>query len=499
MGGKKILALAFCLLAGPAWAQESVAAKVRRYADTHRATIVSEFLKLVALPNIHGDAPALQRNAALLRTMMQQRGLETELWATSGGVPVVFGQKIVPGATRTILFYIHYDGQPVEPKRWAQPDPFVPVIRTASIEAGGTVVTNISDARISDDWRIYARAAGDDKAPIEAILCALDAVGTPKQNVKIILDGEEEGGGPGLPEVITKFPDKLKSDLLVILDGPQHPSGRPTMFYGARGGVGLDVTVFTAKQGMHSGNYGNWMPDANVRLAQLLAAMVGPTGKVVIPGFYSEVLPFPAAARAMMDAVPDRSAQMQKDFGVGSLDGAASSLQEGLNMPTFSVHSMKGGEVGGVIPASASAEIAIRLVKDNDPKAMVARITDFIRAQGYFIMDKDPDVATLAAHARIAKVVSRGPRNSAAWRTEPSDPQAVFATEALRAVWGDRLVRIRTLGGGVPATPFIEAYKVPTVGISLANYDDNQHTDNENVRIGNIFDGMITLAALMTH
>jgi acetylornithine deacetylase/succinyl-diaminopimelate desuccinylase-like protein len=166
-------------------------------------------------------------------------------------------------------------------------------------------------------------------------------------------------------------------------------------------------------------------------------------------------------------------------------------------MPSFSVHEMKGGEVGGVIPASASAEIAVRLVKDNDPKAMVERITAFIRAQGYFITDKDPDVAALAAHPRVAKVVGRGPRSGAAWRTEPSDPQAVFATDALRAVWGDRLVRIRTLGGTVPAAPFIEAYKVPTVGISIANYDDNQHTDNENVRIGNIFDGMITLAALM--
>ena len=167
-------------------------------------------------------------------------------------------------------------------------------------------------------------------------------------------------------------------------------------------------------------------------------------------------------------------------------------------MPSFSVHDMKGGEVGGVIPASASAQIEVRLVKDNDPKVMIERITAFVRAQGYFITDKDPDVATLAAHSRVAKVV-RGARNGGAWRTEPSDPQAAFATEALRAVWGDRLVRIRTLGGSVPAGPFIEAYKVPTVGISIANYDDNQHTDNENVRIGNIFDGMITLAALMMH
>ena len=498
MGGKKILVLVFCLLASPAWAQTPVAAKVRRYAESHRAQIVAEYLKLLALPNIHGDAPALQRNAALLRTMMEKRGLQTELWDTSKGVPVVFGQKRVSGATRTILFYIHYDGQPVDPKRWAQPDPFVPVVRTASIEAGGMVVTSLAGATYPDDWRIYARAAGDDKAPIEAILGALDAIGAPKQNVKIILDGEEEGNGPGLAEVIARFPDKLKSDLLVMLDGPQHPSGRPTIYYGARGGVALNVTVFTAKQGMHSGNYGNWMPDANVRLAQLISAMVGPNGKVAIPGFYGEVLPLSPAARAMIDAVPDQSAQMQKEFGVGSLDGAATSLDEGLNMPSLSVHDIKGGEVGGVIPASASAQIEVRLVKDNDPKAMLDRITAFIRAQGYFVTDKDPDVATLATHSRVAKVM-RGARNGAAWRTEPGEPQAAFATEALKAVWGDRLVRIRTFGGGVPAAPFIDAYKIPTIGISIANYDDNQHTDNENVRIGNIFEGMISLAALMTH
>jgi len=496
MIGRKLFVLAFCALAAPAWAQAPLAAEVKHYADSHRAAIITEYLNLLALPNVHGDAAALQRNAALLHTMMQKRGLETELWETSRGVPVVFGQKLVRGATRTILFYIHYDGQPVDPKRWSQPDPFVPVIRTTSIERGGQVVTDLAGATYPDDWRIYARAAGDDRAPIEAMLCALDAIGRPKQNVKIILDGEEEGGGPGLAEVIAKFPAKLKSDLLVILDGPQHASGRPTMFYGARGGVALNVTVFTAKQGMHSGNYGNWMPDANVRLAQLIAAMVGPTGKVAIPGFYNEVLPFPSAARAMMEAVPDRSADMQKDFGVGSLDGAASSLQEGLNMPSFSVHDMKGGEVGGVIPASASAQIEVRLVKDNDPKAMVERITAFIRAQGYFVTDKEPDIATLASHPRVAKVV-RGARNGGAWRTEPDDPQAALATRALMAVWGDRLVRIRTLGGSVPATPFIEAYKVPTIGVAIANYDDNQHTDNENVRIGNIFDGMITLAALM--
>ena len=319
----KILACLLCLAAMPAAAEPGFAKRVRDYADAHRSAIVAEYLKLLSLPNIHGDAPALQRNAALLQKMMKQRGLDTALWQTSGGVPVVFGEKHARGPKRTILFYIHYDGQPVDPKRWHQPDPFVPVIRTASIEAGGKIVTDFSAP--ADDWRIYARASGDDKAPIEALLCALDALGgAPKVNVKIILHGEEEGRGPGLEEVIAKYPDRLKSDLMVILDGPQHASGQPTIFYGARGGAGLDISVYTAKQGMHSGNYGNWMPDANVRMAQLISAMVPSSGRVAIPGFYDDVPPFPPDVRAMLDAVPDRSAKIQQDFGVGSLDGAAS-------------------------------------------------------------------------------------------------------------------------------------------------------------------------------
>jgi len=213
----------------------------RAYVAAHRKQIVEEYLKLVSVPDLHGDVPNLKRNADLLLSMMKQRGLAAELWNTSSGVPVVFGQKLVPGARHTILFYIHYDGQPVDPKRWAQPDPFKPLIRTDSIEAGGKPISELP-ADIPDSWRVYARAAGDDKVPIEAILVALDAA-SPKVNVKIFLHGEEEGGGPGQAEVIKEYPDKLKSDLTVILDGPAHPNGKATIFYGARGYAGLTVTT----------------------------------------------------------------------------------------------------------------------------------------------------------------------------------------------------------------------------------------------------------------
>jgi acetylornithine deacetylase/succinyl-diaminopimelate desuccinylase-like protein len=478
------------------------AKEFRAYADSHKVQIVDELITLASVPDLHGNVDQLNKNADLLMQMLARRGLAPQRWQTTDGIPVLFGQRKAKGAARTILFYIHYDGQPIDPKRWDQPDPFRPVIRTDTIEAGGKLVGDIANAQYADSWRIYGRAAADDKAPIVAFLNALDAVqGKATSNIKVILDGEEEGGGKGLKQVVAEHPDDLRADLLIILDGPQHASGRPTIFFGARGGAGLSVTVYTAKQSMHSGNYGNWMPDANVRMAQLISSMVDSTGKVVIPGFYSDVLPFSPAASAMMHAVPEAAEKIRAAFGIGSADGAATSLQEGLNLPSFSVHSLNGGEPGGVIAARSTADIRMRLVKENDPKIMVERVIAHIRAQGYFIVGSDPDVETLFSHAKVAKIVPRIPANgeSGAWRTDPDNPQAVFATEALRAAWGKNIVLIRTLGGTVPALPFIDAFHVPTVGISLANFDDNQHSENENVRLGNLFDGVVTLAVLMTH
>ncbi len=485
-----------------AFGQTSTPVDVKHFVRTHDAAIFRELSGLLAIPNVHGDIPNLKKNAEYLRDMLARRGMKPEIWqATPDVAPTVFGERLVPGATRTILFYIHYDGQPIDRARWNQPDPFIPVLRDGSIDNGGKILANASSlAEFPPEWRIYARGAGDDKGPIEAFVSALDALGgAPASNIKLILDGEEEGGGTGLPAALRTHRDRLQSDVMVFLDGPQHPSGRPTIYYGARGGTGLDVTVYTAKAGMHSGNYGNWMPDANVRLAQLLASMVAPSGKVLIDGFYSDVLPLPADAVKMIDAVPDDSATMQKMYGVGSVDGAARSLQEGLNLPSFSVHMMKGGELGAVIPASATARIEIRLVKENSPRAMQDRVIEHIRKQGYFVTEQNSDLAILASHPRIAKVSRTLGAGAAggAWRTDPQDPQAVFVTESLRGVWGDRLVRMRTLGGTLPVLEFIDELHIPVVGIAIANSDDNQHTDDENLRLGNLWDGIETLAAIM--
>ncbi|HEY7289742.1 MAG TPA: M20/M25/M40 family metallo-hydrolase [Vicinamibacterales bacterium] len=473
--------------------------EVERYVREHQAAIVREFMELVAIPNVRTDLPNIKRNAEQLRQMLDRRGMKPEVWETPS-TPVVYGERLVPGATRTILFYIHYDGQPVDKAGWKQADPWTPIIRAGALADGAEEVRDWSTREsFPDTWRIYARSAGDDKGPIQAFVSAMDAIGgKPTNNIKVVFHGEEEGSGPALDFVVKNHADKLHSDVLLIVDGPQHPSGNPTLYYGARGGAGLAVTVYTAKSAMHSGNYGNWLPDANVRLSQLISSMFDSKGKVVIDGFYDDVLPFSPAALKMMQEVPDDSETMRRLYGLGSTDGAASSLQEGLNLPAFSVHTMHGGEVGGVIAASATAEIALRLVKENSPRQMVDRVIAHIRKQGYFIVESDPDTATLAAHPRIAKVIARGGVTIGAWRTDPDVPSARFVVDALQAQSRGRLVRIRTLGGGVPAGPFIDAYHVPTLGLSLANYDDNQHTDNENLRLGNLWNGIATLAAVMT-
>jgi acetylornithine deacetylase/succinyl-diaminopimelate desuccinylase-like protein len=492
---RTVLLAAALTCSSPAIAQQ---VDVERYVREHQADIVRELTDLLAIPNVRTDLANIQRNAELLRQMLERRGMNPEVWDTPS-TPLVYGELLVPEATRTLLFYLHYDGQPVDGARWAQPDPFKPVWRAGSLEQSPDIVDVTARSVFPDEWRIYARSAGDDKGPIQAFVSALDAIGgAPAQNIKVILHGEEEGGGPALDYAIKRYAEKLRSDVLIIVDGPQHPSGRPTLFYGARSIAGLEVTVYTARTGMHSGNYGNWLPDANVRLAQLVASMVDPTGKVVIAGFYDDVLPFSAAAMKMMQDVPDDTESMRQLYGLGSTDGAASSLEEGLNLPSFSVRVMSGGETGSVIPARANAEIAMRIVKENSRTTMIDRVLAHIRMQGYVVVEQEPDTATLAAHPRIAKVTRRAASTNTAWRTDPERPQVRWVTEAMRSRWGAEVVRLRTLGGGVPASPFIDGLHVPTVGVSLANFDDNQHTDNENLRIGNLWSGILTMAAIMT-
>ncbi|HSC28425.1 MAG TPA: M20/M25/M40 family metallo-hydrolase [Vicinamibacterales bacterium] len=504
--------VAFSLLVGAAAAAGLAAQEARDLRTTvagwvqkNQPAIVGELLDLLSIPNVAADRSNIRRNAEHLRGLLAKRGFRAELLETEGN-PLVYGELVVPGAARTLLLYSHYDGQPVDPRAWHQADPFSPVVRTARVDRGGELVSGVASVtRFEDDWRVYARSASDDKSPIVALCAALDALKaaslSPTANVRVILDGEEEAGSPSLVPAIGRYRPRLEADLMVILDGPIHSSGRPTIAYGARGIVTLDLTVFGPRSGVHSGNYGNWVPNPAQRLAALLASMKGDDGRVLVKGFYDRVVPLTAEEQALLDAVPDDTEQMLKTFGVARPETAFPKLQAALQVPTLNVRGMTSAHVGAgartIVPDRAIAAIDIRLVKETGAADLVEKVREHIRAQGYHLVTGEPDEAARSRYSKLASVDVRGTATNA-FRTPPADPQARRIADALTRTFGGAPVQLRTLGGTVPIAPFVERLGFPAILVPLVNFDNNQHEENENLRLGHFFQGIEIVAAILT-
>jgi len=478
---------------------------VERWVSAHQRTVVGELTALLSIPNAAADTPNIARNVEALRAMLARHGFRTEALATSGN-PLVYGELPVPGATRTLLFYAHYDGQPVDPKGWKQASPFTPILRDGRLEDGAHELPNLAARdRFEPDWRIYARSASDDKSPIVGLCAALDALKStgraPTSNIHVVLDGEEEAGSPSMLSAIAQHHDRLKADAMVILDGPVHPSGRPTVVFGARGILAIELTVFGPKFGLHSGHYGNWVRNPAFELVRLLASMKDDSGRVLVPGFYDGLEPLAPEERAMLDEVPDDEAALQKLFGISGTEQAGLSLQDAVQRPSLNVCGLSSAFVGAnsrtIIPDRAIAALDIRLVKETPSGPMLERIKAHIARQGFFIVDRDPDDATRAAHARIVKLaVEAGGTN--AYRTSPLAAESRQMVAALTRVFGLAPVQIRTSGGTVPIAPFIDQVGFPAVSVPIVNFDNNQHGENENLRLGTFFTGIATLAAVLT-
>jgi len=480
----RVLIVLLALVAG--LEQPDLKTAVSSWVAAHRQAVIDELLELLAIPNVASDTPNIRRNADHLRALLARRGFAAEVLETTGN-PLVYGNLPVPGATRTVLFYLHYDGQPVDPSKWRQPDPFTPVMRGDGADA-----------------RIYARSASDDKAPIVALLASLDALRSanlaPTSNVKVILDGEEEAGSVSLVPAIGRYRDQLRADLMVILDGPGHSSGRPTVAFGARGIATVDLTVYGPKSGVHSGNYGNWIPNPAMRLAQLLASMKSEDGRVTVDGYYAAVPPLAAEDRAMLDAVPDDSVQVLRTFGVAEPEKAFPKLQYAFQYPTLNVRGLSSSFVGAgartIIPDRATAALDLRLVKETAPDDLVAKLRAHIEKQGYHLVDQDPDDAARAKYPKLARLAMIGPPTRA-FRTPADDPQARAVVAALTKTFGQPPVQLRTLGGTVPIAPFIEALGFPALTVPTVNFDNNQHEENENVRVATFLDSISIMAAML--
>ena len=477
-----LLSIAFAALAPFAHAQPNpAAAAAHQWRTAHEQAILAEFMDLLAIPNLASDGPNIRRNAAAVSAMLEKRGVKTRLLEVSGAPPVVFGEIDSPVAARTVVFYAHYDGQPLDPKEWSTP-PWQPVLR---------------------EGRIYARSASDDKAPIIAIATALDALrasGIPlRANVKFVFEGEEEAGSPHLASILAKYKDLLASDVWLICDGPMHQSRRQQIVFGARGITSLDVTIYGPKRELHSGHYGNWAPNPAMMLARLLASMKDDDGRVTIDRFYDGIEPLSETERRAVAEAPDVDHDLMRELWLGRTEGRGKKLVELLNLPSLNVRGMSaartGAQASNVIPASATASIDIRLVKGIDHDAAAGRVIEHIRKQGYYVVDRDPDAQTRLSHARVAKVlVDPGGYNAARTSMDLPISQLVLRTaESARGL----VVKLPTMGGSVPLYMIEETLHTPTITVPIANHDNNQHSFDENIRLENLWDGIDLLAALL--
>lgn len=497
-------ALICCLLSSTLSAQSNPAAQTARaWRLQHEHAIVNEFVSLLAIPNISRDRENIQRNAEAIARMMEQRGIAPRLLAVPGSNPVVFGEIRTPGAARTIAFYAHYDGQPLDPREWASP-PFEPTLRDKQIEDGGRVVAlPQAGAMFDPEWRLYARGSGDDKAPIIALLTALDAIRAAglklKSNIKFAFDGEEEIGSPNLEQILSANRDVLAADVWLMCDGPVYQTRQPLILFGARGTTTLDITVYGPRGELHSGHYGNWAPNPAMALARLLASMKDDAGRVAIRAFYDEVEPLTDVERQAIAEAPVIDKELMGEFWLGSTDGAPRTLNELITVPSLNVRGMTsartGAQASNVIPATASATLDIRMVKGMTVARTQQQVLAHIRDQGFFVVDREPDADVRRSHAKVAKVTFA--RASVASRTPMGLPISQEVIRTVESVRG-RAVRLPTMGGSLPLADIERPLGTRTIVIPIANHDDNQHSVNENLRIQNLWDGIELMAALLT-
>jgi acetylornithine deacetylase/succinyl-diaminopimelate desuccinylase-like protein len=481
----------------------SLRARIDAWRSAREGVILRELADLLAIPNVASDTANIRRNANHLVGMLERRGVRARVLEAPGSRPAVYGELATPGATRTVVFYAHYDGQPADTSRWST-SPWRPTLLDRAHSAGGReIAMPAPNGRVDPEARLYARSASDDKSPIVAMLSALDALRAlgqrPSVNLKFFFEGEEEAGSPALREMLTRHADLLKADLWIFGDGPVHQSRRHQVSFGVRGVLGVNLTVYGPARPLHSGHYGNWAPNPNVMLTHLLASLRDEDGRILIDRFYDDVRPFSMAQREALDAYPRVEEQLQGELRLGRTEGRGASLVETTSMPALNLSGISGGRTGSgssnVIVPEATAYIDFRLVPDQRPARVRSLLEAHLRARGYHVVQEDPDSATLRAHPKVIKLT--GDNGYPATGTPLDLPVSRAVVRAAEAALGEPVLLKPPMGGSLPLYHFEEVLRAPLIMLPIVNHDNNQHAENENLRMKNLWDGIALYAGVL--
>ena len=487
----------------PCRAQAPPRGALERAASQRMADGFRVLQAMLSLPNDAHLPEQVASNAEWVRDAFASRGFGVRSLET-GGPPLVLAERASPVSERTVLIYLQIDGQPVDRDAWHQEDPFVPVLKRP-VSGGWEPLPwdRLYGPDRDPEWRVFARSTSDAKGPVAMFLTALDAMEAegwePTFGIKVIMDLEEELGSPHLPAAVRRYRDDLQADALLIFDGPRHQTNRPTLTFGARGIATITLTVFGPRAPQHSGHYGNYAPNPAIRLAEIIASFKDREGRVTIPGFYDGVM-LTEADRREMALVPDDEEAIQEALGIAEPEAVGGSYQEAIQFPSLNVRGMASGWVGEeartIVPAEATAEIDVRLVPASDPARLIGLIRSHIEDLGYHLLEGAPTEAERLRHPRLASFtfeVSYG-----AFRTPIDSETGRWLRRALRRAFGADPVLKRMSGGSIPISPFIETLGFPAVTVPTVNPDNNQHSPDENLRVGNFEEGVRTFLAILT-
>ncbi len=475
-----------------------------QYIKKNGVGIIQDFQKLLTIPNVAFDLPNINKNADYIKSELEARGVETKLLRMVGTPPIIFGYYPVKNAKRTLAFYVHYDGQPVDKSNWTN-DPWEPTYYTKAMFDGGESVDFPSSfEEIDPENRIYARSAGDDKGPIIALLSALDLIKDNQlkvtSNLVFFFEGQEEAGSRQLRQYLDDnraLVDEI--DLWMFCDGPVHQSRKPQLVFGVRGVTGMEITLYGANRPLHSGHYGNWAPVPGQRLAELLASMKDADGNVLIDGFYDDVEPLSKLEKEALANMPLIDENLKEELGVLDPEGTET-YNERLLLPSLTIRGLSSGNTGklarNVVPATATASLGIRLVKGCDPEKQKDLVEAHIRKQGYHIVREFPDRETRLKYSKIA-MITRGSGYPAA-RTSMDKPIVQEVVNRTKQVIGEDLILLPTLGGSLPLYLFTDVLQKPAIIVPIANHDNNQHAADENLRIANLWYGIRLMSGLLT-
>jgi acetylornithine deacetylase/succinyl-diaminopimelate desuccinylase-like protein len=442
-------------------------AQVDAYIDAHLEQTLAELGQLCAIPSVAAQGTGIEPCANMVADLMRARGFSAELIPTAGN-PVVYGEAAGRSA-RTLICYNHYDVQPAEPfELWTSP-PFEMARR---------------------EGKLYARGVADDKGEIMGRLAAIEAVrsvtgGLPCR-VKLVVEGEEEISSPNLGPFVQQHAERLAGDACIWEFGAVDGDGTPVEYLGLRGICYVELSVETLTLDAHSGLGGSIFPNAAWRLVWALNSIKGPDGRVRIPGFYEHVLSPSARDMELLAALPDKSDEMRRNYGMKEFLNGLSGVElrrEEVFVPTCTICGITTGYQGPgaktVLPAKASAKVDFRLVLNQTPDEIVQKLRAHLTIEGF-----DDVQVTLLGGGRPA-------------RTDPDHPFIRLVCDTAREVYGRSPQIWPMIGGSGPNYLFAHHLGVPIATLGGGYPGSRAHAPDENLVIAHFVHGAKHMARVL--